>query len=71
MTNNAKDLLESLRWGPDMVITNHEGERVWLTEHFDKNGKRDGITDCCEEALPCDYHAVLAANSPSKAEGVQ
>ena len=24
------------------------------------HGKRIGITDCCEEALPCEWHAALA-----------
>lgn len=60
VTAEARKLLNSLRWKEDMVITNHEGERVWLTPCFDKDGKRTGIWDCCPEADPCDYHRALA-----------
>lgn len=55
----AKDLLSSLRWCEDMVITNYEGERVWLKPALDRNGKRHGITDCCLADDPCDYHKAL------------
>lgn len=53
-----KELLESLRWKADMLITNYENERVWLTEKY-IDGKRIGITDCCLESNPCDYHGNL------------
>lgn len=55
----AEELLDSLRWCPDTVITNPFGERVWLKEYY-ANGKRIGITDCCPEDLPCDWHLALA-----------
>ena len=51
-------LLEALRWKADMVITNHDGDRVWLKECFSE-GKRIGITDCCFETDPCDWHRAL------------
>lgn len=57
--NEAKELLDSLRWTEDMVITNYEGERVWLKPCY-IDGKRVGITDCCLESDPCDYHKKLA-----------
>jgi len=57
---NAQQLLESLRWKADMVIINHDGERVWLKECFNQSGKKIGITDCCPEVFPCEWHAVLA-----------
>ncbi len=59
-SQNAKDLLRSLRWDVDMVITNYDGERVWLGPSFDAKGQRNGITDCCPEAKPCDHHANVA-----------
>ena len=51
--------LKSLRWDIDMVVTNHEGERVWLGPCLDSNGKRIGITDCCPEDGPCEHHAAI------------
>lgn len=55
---DTEALLESLRWKADMIITNYEGERVWLKELFHE-GKQIGITDCCAADEPCDYHASL------------
>lgn len=55
----AKELLKSLRWKEDMVITNYEGERVWLKPALDSNGKRHGITDCCLADDPCEWHRTL------------
>jgi hypothetical protein len=55
----AKRLLEGLRWKEDMMITNHEGERVWLKPCLNTEGKRIGITDCCPEEDPCDHHESL------------
>lgn len=60
VTKEASELLASLRWHEDMVVTNYEGERVWLAPCFDKEGKRHGITDCCLESDPCDYHRDFA-----------
>jgi hypothetical protein len=56
---SVQALLDSLRWEADMVITNHEGERVWLTECHNESGVQIGITDCCFAADPCDYHGAL------------
>jgi hypothetical protein len=55
----VKALLKSLRWSEDMVITNHEGERVWLKPCLNREGGRIGITDCCPEEDPCDHHRTL------------
>ena len=56
--HDPEALLDSLRWREDIVITNHDGERVWLGPCF-LNGKRIGITDCCLEGDPCDWHRAL------------
>lgn len=45
--------LKSLRWGPDMVITNYAGERVWLKTDEEYTYC---ITDCCLEDDPCPKH---------------
>lgn len=57
---NPKDMLDALRWREDTVITNHEGERVWLKPCINSDGKRIGITDCCPADDPCEYHKILA-----------
>lgn len=59
-TSDAIKTLKDLRWEEDMVITNDEGERVWLKPCY-IDGKRVGITDCCLESDPCDYHKKLAS----------
>lgn len=56
---DAKELLASLRWDVDMVITNYDGERVWLGPAM-LDGKRVGITDCCLVEAPCDHHANVS-----------
>jgi hypothetical protein len=56
----AEQLLESLRWHADMLVTNDFDERVWLKPLI-VDGKRIGITDCCFEDNPCDHHKRLAA----------
>lgn len=55
----AKALLQSLRWTEGMVITNYEGERVWLGPALNSKGERSGITDCCFEDDPCEHHKTL------------
>lgn len=55
----ATKLLESLRWREDIVIANHDGERVWL-KPLVVDGKRIGITDCCFEEAPCAHHIEIA-----------
>ena len=58
---NASKLLEELRWTADRIITNYDGDRVWLKqiEH--------GITDCCLAESPCGHHAMLTHQaSPTK-----
>lgn len=57
---DARDMLESLRWDVDQIITNYDGERVWLGPASDDNGKRIGITDCCPEERPCTRHEAIA-----------
>lgn len=42
-------------WRADEVVTNHEGQRVWLKQI------PQGITDCCPEAEPCERHARIAS----------
>jgi len=57
---DPSELLASLRWGVDSLITNYDGERVWLKASLDANGKRNGITDCCLAEAPCEHHAKVA-----------
>jgi hypothetical protein len=56
-------LLRILSWKPDMVVTNHDGHRVWLKESLDSTGKRDGITDCCFVDDPCERHKRTLTSS--------
>ena len=56
----ARAILSDLRWGVDCLITNYEGERVWLKRAYSPDG-RAGITDCCPEESPCEHHAAIAA----------
>lgn len=63
----APAMLESLRWTADRLITNHEGERVWLKPCYDENDKRIGITDCCAEESPCFHHLEIAGELARKA----
>ena len=53
-------LLKSLRWDVDTVITNCDGERVWLGPCLNAEGKRIGITDCCFESNPGPFHTMHA-----------
>lgn len=56
----AETLLKHLRWKEDTVVTNHEGERVWLKPCVE-GGVQIGITDCCLESHPCERHAKMVA----------
>lgn len=47
-------VLADLRWRPDMVVTNDDGDRVWL------KSTGTGVTDCCSEDESCDRHATMA-----------
>lgn len=54
--DDPQAVLESLRWCEDMVVVEPVfGDLVWLKRH--ESGK--GITDCCLESDPCEYHAQL------------
>ncbi len=50
-----EELLDALRseQRADVIWTNYEGERVWLTKC------PGGITDCCLASEPCPDHAKL------------
>ena len=51
---DPNELLKALRWCEDMIVVSPDtGERVWL--------KRvpGGLSDCCDAAYPCEYHARL------------
>lgn len=58
-TIDPRELLESLRWHADQIVTNPFGERVWLK--LIAPGK--GITDCCPADAPCPYHARLTVQA--------
>lgn len=59
-TREAELLLKALSWNVDMVITNYDGERVWLGPCLNAEGRRIGITDCCPESAPCEHHRKIA-----------
>ena len=59
---DPQELLARLRWDVDSLITNYDGERVWLKAATDENGKRIGITDCCLAECPCEHHSKVAAD---------
>ncbi len=50
----ASELLVSLRWSADQLITNHLGERWWLKQIA------GGITECCPGDAPCVRHKALS-----------
>ena len=52
---DAKTIMEMLRWKEDMAIINHDGEHVFLKACY-YEGKRIGITDCCFMDNPCNKH---------------
>jgi hypothetical protein len=58
VSGDPRELLLDLRWTADRIITNYDGERVWLKqiEH--------GLTDCCAVDNPCDYHGKLTHAAP-------
>lgn len=53
--------LEAHRWKEDMVVTNPFQERVWLKALFE-DSRRIGVTDCCPESDPCDWHGTLSVS---------
>ena len=57
--SDALELLASLRWDVDSLVTSHLGERVWL-KALVRNGARFGITECCFADEACPHHAELA-----------
>jgi hypothetical protein len=61
-----RELLASLRWDADMLVTNPFNEQVWLKPCYDESGKRIGITDCCPEEAPCGRHAGRKLNLTEK-----
>lgn len=65
MIEDAESLLRTLRWQEDMLVTNHDGERVWLKPAFNEKNIRIGITDCCPAESPCEWHLAIAErNAP-------
>ena len=50
---------------PDTVITNYDGQRVWLKEAFDQNAKLIGVAACCPESEPCAWHKALRLSHSS------
>jgi hypothetical protein len=65
MSESPEQLLKCLRWEPDMLVTNHFEERVWLREAFNKSNIRCGITECCFEEDPCKWHLTLSKTTLS------
>lgn len=45
--------MSQLYWKANAIVTNHDGERVWLKQI------PEGITDCCHVAEPCDLHLAM------------
>ena len=57
---DPRELLKALRWKAGMLVVNPFGERVWLKDDLDENGKKVGITDCCPADDPCPIHKASA-----------
>ena len=52
-------MLISNRWSSDQLVYLHEyGSYYWLKPLF-KNGKRVGITSCCENRYECERHKKI------------
>ncbi len=68
MSMDPAALLAALRWREDMVVTNHDGDRVWLRASFIA-GERDGVTDCCPESSPCAWHGAITGATTAQGGG--
>lgn len=56
----AERTLQTLRYGPDQIIINPEGEQVWLAGiTWGDHVCQRGLTDCCLADSPCNYHAAI------------
>ncbi|MCR4338795.1 MAG: hypothetical protein NUW01_02795 [Gemmatimonadaceae bacterium] len=67
MDADVAAILKSLRWKADMMIVNHEGERVWLKQMPPGPGNPNGyITDCCLADFPCENHGPAAPLTPEE-----
>jgi hypothetical protein len=51
-------LLGNVALQADTVIS-HEGKQVWLKNAFTSQGKRIGVSACCLESAPCEWHEAL------------
>lgn len=54
-------LLDSLRWRPGQVVTNHFGDRVFLKAAIEA-GRQIGVTECCFVDDPCPLHKPKEKN---------
>jgi hypothetical protein len=65
-TNNSIALLLKNRWDVDSLIKEPiSGELTWLKE-FVVNGKRIGITDCCQFDYECNRHKQLRCKTENQ-----
>ena len=51
-------LLGNVALRADTVIS-HEGKQIWLKDSFTSEGKRIGVSECCLESDPCEWHEAL------------
>jgi hypothetical protein len=53
----AQELLDSLRWGPDMLVEpdDHPGQQWWLA-HGGHGEMVDYLLACCQKDHPCPHH---------------
>jgi len=59
--------LISLRWDVDQLVYLAEYETYyWLKASLNKQGKRIGITSCCESGYECKHHKDLKTKIESQ-----
>lgn len=57
-------LLHCLRWQADGLVFSEEYDGyIWLKPSYNKEGKRTGITKCCDFDYECDRHKEIRINS--------
>lgn len=55
--------LSSLRWSVDNLVFLYEyDDYYWLKPCYDENGKRLGITSCCQFNYECNRHLEIRNN---------
>ena len=62
--------LISLRWDVDQLIKEPISGDYWWLKALIINGKRKGITDCCEYNYECPHHKNVRKKLESQKDGL-